>query len=104
MRIRIVFLACVLAILLARVVALAAGYAGRVMFGEVPVPGASVTATKGDRHVTTVTDERGVFTLADLDEGVWAIKVEMPTFAPVTREITIGAAVSPAAVWTLSLK
>ncbi len=47
--------------------ALAAGLAGRVLFADQPVPGATVIATKGDRQVTTVTDERGTFKFADLE-------------------------------------
>ena len=46
----------------------AAGFAGRVLFADQPVPGATVIATKGDRHATTVTDEQGAFTFADLGE------------------------------------
>ena len=39
----------------------AADHYGRVSFGGVPVPGASVTANQGDRHLETVTDQEGVF-------------------------------------------
>ena len=72
----LVFIA--VALLTAR--ASAAGLAGRVVFGDLPVPGATVTASKGDRQVTTVTDEQGAFTFADLDNGAWTVRVEMSTF------------------------
>src|ERR1700683_1974391 len=79
-----------------------AGFAGRVLFADQPVPGATVIATKGDRQVTTVTDEQGAFTFADLENGTWSIRVEMPTFVPLTHDVTIPAAAPP--VWTLTLK
>jgi hypothetical protein len=69
--------------------ALAAESAGQVTFAGQPVPGATVTATKGDTRVTTVSDAQGVFHFADLAEGVWAIRVEMIGFAPLTRDVTI---------------
>ncbi len=89
-----------IAVLTAR--ASAAGFAGRVVFGDLPVPGATVTATKGDRHVTTVTDEQGAFTFADLDSGAWTVQVEMLTFVTLTRDVTIPADTPP--VWSLTLK
>jgi hypothetical protein len=81
----------------------AAGHSGRVMFGEVPVPGAMVVASKGDRQQVTVTDEQGAFTLPDLEDGVWTIRIEMPAFASSTREIAVGPG-TPPSVWTLTLK
>jgi hypothetical protein len=80
----------------------AAGFAGRVLVADQPVPGATITATKGDRQVTTVTDEQGAFTFADLENGTWSIRVEMPTFVPLTHEVTIPA--DAPAVWTLALE
>ena len=95
----------VLTLLLALVSArlFAAGHSGRVMFGDVPVPGATVVASQGDRQHVTVTDEQGGFTFADLEDGVWTIRIEMLTFAVSTREIAIGAG-TPSSVWTLTLK
>jgi len=81
----------------------AAGHSGRVMFGDVPVPGATVVASRGDRQHVTVTDEQGAFTFADLEDGVWTIRVEMLAFASSTREIAIGPG-TPPSVWTLTLK
>ncbi|HEY6357629.1 MAG TPA: carboxypeptidase-like regulatory domain-containing protein, partial [Vicinamibacterales bacterium] len=94
---------CVLLAVLALAArASAAGFAGRVLFADQPVPGATVIATKGDRQVTTVTDEHGAFTFADLENGTWSIRVEMPTFVTVTHDVTIPADAPP--VWTLTLK
>jgi hypothetical protein len=90
-----------LAVLATRTAAVA-GFTGRVLFADQPVPGATVIATKGDRQVTTVTDEQGKFTFADLENGPWSIRVEMPTFVTLTHDVTIPTDPSP--VWTLTLK
>ena len=63
--------------------------AGRILHAEFPVPGATVTATRDQRTVTTTSDEGGVFRFATLEPGAWTIKVEMRGFASVTRDITI---------------
>ena len=81
----------------------AAGHSGRVMFGEVPVPGATVVASQRNRQRVTVTDEQGGFTFPDLEDGVWTIRIEMLAFASSTREITVGSG-TPPSVWTLTLK
>ncbi len=44
---------------------------------------------QGETRVTTVSDAQGVFRFADLAEGVWAIRVDMIGFAPLTRDVTI---------------
>lgn len=75
---------------------------GLVKFGTVPVPGATVTATRDDKKVVAVTDEAGVYTFPDLEDGVWKIQVEMLTFSTVTKEIGV-APNAPAAEWELKL-
>jgi hypothetical protein len=54
---------------------------GQVTFGGVPVPGATVTATQGDKKFVAVTNEMGVYTFPDLPEGKWPIEVDMLGFA-----------------------
>jgi hypothetical protein len=80
----------------------AADHLGRATFNGLPVPGATVTATHLDRHLTTVTDLDGVFRFAGLDEGAWTIKVEMIGFAAATREVSVSAD-APASTWELKL-
>ena len=75
MRCRLV-VACAIALAIARVPLFAMGYSGRVLFGDVPVPGATVIASRGDRQVFTLTDEQGAFTFTELDEGAWTVRVE----------------------------
>ena len=60
---------------------LAAEHHGTVKSGGLPVPGASVTAIKGDKKLYTTTDENGRYSFADLADGPWTIEVEMLGFA-----------------------
>ena len=62
---------------------------GRVTFAGVGVPGATVTATRDDRTLSTLTTDDGTFKITKLDVGVWTLRVEMRGFVPVNREITI---------------
>jgi hypothetical protein len=80
----------------------AVDYYGQVIFGRVPVPGATVTATQGDMHLTTSTDEQGIFRLTAIADGPWNIRIEMRGFADLTREVTIGPDAQPV-MWELSL-
>src|SRR5579862_3018897 len=75
---------------------------GQVTFGGLPVPGATVTATRGDKQVIAVTDQQGAYTFADLDDGTWSFKIEMQGFAAQTRDIAI-AADTPNPTWELAL-
>ena len=68
---------------------------GRVLFSGLPVPGATVTATQGDRTVATVSAEDGVFRLAGVSEGAWSVRVEMRGFVTETRGLTLPLAESP---------
>ncbi|MBI4266639.1 MAG: TonB-dependent receptor [Acidobacteria bacterium] len=81
---------------------LAAEQVGQVTFGGLPVPGATVIALQGETQVVTSTDLEGVYRLGDLPDGVWTIRVEMQGFAPVVREVAIGAD-EPPATWELAL-
>ena len=75
---------------------------GLVKFGSIPVPGATVTATKDDKKMVAVTDETGAYNFPDLEDGVWKIQVEMLCFTTITKEIGI-AANAPAAEWELKM-
>ncbi len=94
-------LVCLLTIA-TRATLVAADHAGRVVFGEVPMPGVSVTAVRDDLQKTTVTDEQGIYRLTDLTEGVWTLRVEMIGFATLAESITVGAD-TPAPTWQLKL-
>ena len=64
---------------------------GVVKFGGLPIPGATVTATQGDKKLVTISDQAGVYSFPDIGEGVWAIDVEMLCFQPTKQDVTVGA-------------
>ncbi len=70
--------------------AAASEHRGIIRFNELPVPGATVTATQGETKFTTTTDLQGTYFFPDLTDGTWAIEVEMLGFHPIRREIRIG--------------
>src|SRR4051812_14765859 len=79
---------------------MAAEHHGTVKVGGLPVPGASVTAVKGEtRHVTT-TDENGYYAFPNLPDGVWKLEIEMLGFDKISTEVGV-AFDSPAAQWSL---
>src|SRR6202789_860843 len=75
---------------------------GEVTFGGLPVPGATVTATQGEKKFSAVTDPQGAYSFPDLADGVWTIQIEMLGFAPVQGEITVGQG-TKAAMWELKM-
>lgn len=64
---------------------------GQVTFGGVPIPGATVTATQGDKKFVAITDLMGSYAFPDLPDGAWTIVVEMLGFATVRGEISTSA-------------
>ncbi|MGE0447729.1 MAG: carboxypeptidase-like regulatory domain-containing protein, partial [Vicinamibacterales bacterium] len=62
---------------------------GRVATGSVPVPGATVVISQGARSLTTSTDLEGGFRFAAIDDGTWALKVDMPGFAPAAQDVVV---------------
>ena len=73
---------------------------GVVKAGGLPVPGATVTATLGDKKVVTSTDDAGFYSFADLDDGTWKIFVEAFGFVTTTRDIGVSPDV-PGPEWDL---
>src|SRR5437868_11627852 len=81
----------------------ASEHRGQVTVGTVPVPGATITASQGDKRVVTSTDQDGVYKFADLADGAWTLKVDMIGFTPVSQDVTV-APDSPPAMWELKLR
>jgi len=81
---------------------LATEHHGAVLFGGMPVPGAMVTATKDDKRLVAITDDRGAYSFPDLADGVWTIRVEMLCFETIAREVAIEAG-APPPTWELKL-
>ncbi|HEY3940274.1 MAG TPA: carboxypeptidase regulatory-like domain-containing protein [Bryobacteraceae bacterium] len=80
----------------------AAEYHGQVLLNGLPVPGVSVIAMKGASRITTATDDRGIFSFADLPDGSWTIEVSMTGFASIKRTVAISPA-TPAGTWQLRM-
>jgi hypothetical protein len=76
-------------------VARATEYYGQVTFGGVPVPGATVTATRGSKTVSVTTDERGLYRFADLADGAWTIEIKLQLFQPVRADVTVSSNATP---------
>lgn len=79
---------------------LASEYRGAIQAGGLPVPGATVAATRDGARTVTATDERGEFRFADLADGVWTIEVEMVGFEPLWQEVGVAAS-APEPKWKL---
>jgi len=80
----------------------AAEQKGEVRFGGLPVPGATVTATQGDRTLVAVTDKDGNYSFPDLPDGDWRLQIEMLGFTPIKEDVKIvPGAISP--VWDLKM-
>src|SRR5579859_562557 len=80
---------CAFVCLCASVAAWATEYHGQVFFGGVPVPGATVTVTQGDKRLSTITDRQGLYEFADLADGKWKIEVEMSAFSTIDGDVTV---------------
>jgi trimeric autotransporter adhesin len=94
-------IACV-CLLLAAQTAWAAEYHGRVRYGGVPVPGATVTLTQGSTEISTSTDSQGLYEFPNIAEGAWKIGIELRGFASVRSSVTIGAT-NEQGEWTLQM-
>src|SRR6266568_8340034 len=101
MRIHNYFRCCVVTLILIAEAA-AAEHRGLVKFGGLPLPGASVTATQGEKTLGAITDAQGAYSFADLAEGVWKMRVEMLCFEPVEQDVTVKTG-EPGPQWELKL-
>lgn len=95
---RLCLLLCLSAFTLA-----ASEHHGVVKFGGLPLPGATVTATQGDKKFVAVTDGRGFYSFPDLADGVWTIQVDMQCFAPEKQEVAV-AHDAPSPEWDMKLQ
>src|SRR5581483_9080677 len=75
---------------------------GMVTFGGLPVPGATVTATQGNKKFTTVTNPDGAYSFPDLSDGPWSIQVDMLGFETAKGEIAAAPSATPP-TWDLKM-
>ncbi|WP_321473157.1 carboxypeptidase-like regulatory domain-containing protein [uncultured Paludibaculum sp.] len=88
MKIRTMLQVCAL-IPIALAALTAAEQRGVVRFSGLPVPGASVTATLGERTVAVVTGPDGSYEFTDLAEGEYKFKIEMPGFTVMEAKVNV---------------
>jgi hypothetical protein len=81
---------------------LAGEYHGKVTFNGLPVPGATVTVTHNGKTFSTTTDSQGLYSFANLSEGLWSVKIEMLGFATVKQEVPVKPG-APAGSFALAL-
>ncbi len=81
---------------------LAAEHHGVVTSGGLPVPGATVTATMGDKKQVTTTDDQGAYSFPELEDGNWTLTIDMLGFTKVTTEIGVAPG-APGAQWEMRL-
>jgi len=93
---------CLLYVLWASCPAGASPYRGRVTYNGLPVPGAAITAEHGGKTLSTVTDQSGLYSFADLPDGTWKIAVEMQCFAAERAEVVVAADMA-GSKWELKL-
>ena len=93
---------CLIVCLMIPIVAIASEHHGQVSFGGLPVPGAIVTVTQGSRQLSAITDQEGLYSFPDLQEGTWKIQITMSCFAPLSQEIVVSRD-APPAKWELRL-
>lgn len=75
---------------------------GVVRANGVPVPGATVKATSGDKTLVTITDGQGQYKLDGVTNGTWAFEVEMFRFETARKDVQFTGASS--LEWNLTLK
>ena len=81
---------------------IASEHHGVVTANGVPVPGATVTATQGDKKLVTTTDDRGAYSFPNLADGTWTIQVDMLGFGSLTKEVAV-APDAPSPTWDLKV-
>ena len=81
---------------------LASEHHGAVKFNGLPLPGATITATQGDKRLVAVSDAQGSYSFRDLPDGTWTLQVEMLCFSPVKQDVNVSKD-SPADDWDLKL-
>jgi trimeric autotransporter adhesin len=75
---------------------------GWVKFAGQGVPGATVTASQGEKRVHTVSNQEGAYGFVQLPDGPWTMRVEKLLFMPLEREVQVAPGAA-ATTWELEL-
>lgn len=84
-------------------IATALGHDGQVRFGEAPVPGVAVQATRGEVTERTVTDAEGRYSLPKVVDGTWKVRISAPGFEPMEREVNPSSSPEATQLWDLKM-
>lgn len=95
-------LSCAIACLIVGSEAVASEYHGQVTFSDLPVPGATVTATNSNKKFVAITDQQGHYSFPDLPPGTWTMEVEMQCFSTIKQDVVV-APNAPPGKWELHL-
>jgi hypothetical protein len=96
-------LACGALALMAALPLAAAEHHGVVKFGGLPLPGATITLSQGDKKLVAVSDGQGVYTFADVPDGTWSLQVDMLCFTPIKQEVAIAPG-APSPEWEMKMQ
>ncbi len=91
------------ATLLAAASLFASEHKGQVKFGGLPLPGATITLTRGEQRLATISDGQGAYSFADVPDGVWKMEIEMLCFETMRQDLTVAPSAA-ASDWELKLR
>src|SRR5215475_7360156 len=91
-----------LVVVLATLSLAASEFHGQLTFNGLPLPGATVTATKDGQTVTAISNLDGFYVFPDLADGAWTVAVSMPGFAELKQEVQVTPN-APPPKWELKL-
>jgi len=83
-------------------VAAASPYSGQVTFGGLPLPGATIRATRGADVFTATSDQSGHYRFDNLPDGPWTVEISMQCFAPLHADVMIAPETAPG-TWEMKL-
>jgi trimeric autotransporter adhesin len=93
---------CLLAVVAFASAAWASPYHGQVKLGGLPVPGVTISLSRGGKTFSTTTDEQGRYAFPDVPDGEWTIEIQMRGFANIRETVDIAPNRSEAA-WQLQM-
>jgi trimeric autotransporter adhesin len=80
----------------------AAEHHGVVKFGGLPLPGATVTLSQGEKKLVAVSDGSGAYSFPDVADGTWKLQVDMLCFTPIEQEVAIAPG-APSPDWEMKM-